>query len=323
MSHFAPIIEGRTEGNYMSQPRVPKGTPKAGGQYAENRRPDGGELETTVAWARKWSKTYARKYVGADADDIMQEALLTFSSVVKNPDRVVNEASINSACKFAAIAAMKGRSNHRDDGALREYHDTCASEMNRLGRLLTPIEEDAIAADIREKTTKYPPSHGFHRRVMETSFTTTGDATEYNHNGGNDHVLRRVEAVGANEVIEVNLDEFDEDSVASFTMKTVEKDTIAARQMAWDAVAGPAPRPLGATIPKRQATTLRTDVKERGGAVKCAEMFQRGLLDSESLFAPFGTLSEDEKDLVCEVITRHPNYGDNLWAVSMSIAERR
>lgn len=38
-------VRVKTGPGYKTQPRVPKGTPKAGGQFAEDRRPEGGELD--------------------------------------------------------------------------------------------------------------------------------------------------------------------------------------------------------------------------------------------------------------------------------------
>ncbi len=303
--------------------RQPKGTP-VGGQYAPDRKPSGGDLtvDEAVTSAHKWGRLYARRY-GVDADDVVQEALLTYSSVVRAPDKPVTEAAINSAAKYAAIAAMQGRTNHRDDAALREYRDECAQEMNRLGRMLTSIEEDKIAADIRKRATKNPPSHSFHRRVKEFQFSTV--PSDEQHRSYDSFIAEHVEDVVSRDTVVVVSDEFEPDSMGEKAMSLAAHDPARARLMAWDAVALPtSPRPVEDSLSKRRATELRAEIRSQGGATKCATLYLKGMLDNERLFEPFGeSLDEDGKDKVCEVLTRHPEYGDSLWTVALSIAERR
>ncbi len=300
--------------------RQPKGTP-VGGQFAQDRKPDGGDLTVDEAFAsaRKWGGHYARRY-GVDADDVIQEALLTFSSVVRSPDKPVTESAINSAAKYAAIGAMKGRTNHRDDAAIREYRDECEREMNRLGRLLTTVEEDKIAADIRKRTTKNPPSHSFHRRVREYQFTSLSQDEET----VSGYYARAVDRVMVHDSPDIVLDEFDLESVGDMAMALVEENPVQARLMAWDVVAdSTTPRPVKDSVSKRRATELRNEVRSQGGAAACASLYLRGLLDNERIFEPFGGPDDNGKDSICEVLTRYPEFGDSLWSVALSVAERR
>lgn len=307
----------------MTQTRVPKGSPK-GGQFDAGRAPVGPDLrfEDIFKKTKRWANFYGFKY-RVDADDIAQEAMLTYSSAVKDPDREMTDAAIANSVKWAAIAALKTRGNHRDDGAIKVYHQACYDEMNRLGRLLTSDEEDVIAANIRASVTKDPPTHGFHRRSMEIQLGVgVGKGAGY----GNDHDTDRLgylvesRAASAENTPEYN---FDDDELIESALVVASASPVEARPLAWASIAPDAPHPATGTVSKRRATAARKQVKADGGAVASARNFQKGLLDSESLFLPFGTLNDDEKESICHVLTKYPNYGENLWATAMSMAEDR
>ena len=309
----------------MSQPRVPRGTPKTGGQYAEDRRPEGGELTLEEAFSEIgfWSRRYANRF-GVDSDDVMQDAMLTYSSLVKAPDKPVTKKQIISAAKYAAIAAIKGRSNHRDDAAMAAYYDETARQMNDLGRALTAAEEDAIAADIREKATKNPPTHGFHRRAFEDTFSMADVTNSDSDRWGQATLASRVEDAVRDSEVDIILDDFEAGSAGALVMETAPSNLAQARRMAWRALSDVnTPSPVENSVSRRSATEIREEISAAGGAVKCAKMYERGLLDSESIFTPFGKLDESGKDAVCRVLTRYPEYGDSLWLAVVSFAERR
>jgi hypothetical protein len=341
----------------MTQSRVPGGVPR-GGQFSATSRPEADvdlldrpasvaqdeigpeELFTQAsASGRYWGGRF-----GVDAEDITQETLLAYlvsRSNKTNAHAVSNGAAaangehgdgetlggvtnvggyLHTTARSIALKRMTGLERSEDRAAYKRYASARADVEQELHRPLTKTEEDALAEKIRsEMPSRRRAGAGFHRQPQVIST----DVLEHP-----DWIIYR--AVGGGEPNVANKAEFAAASAGEVASRLIDSggrsNFVAARRLAWDAVADAvhAPAVAQSTISERSATATRKYMSAQGGAGEVARRWANGEATAEeekALFAPFGGgLSMSEQIGVVRTLRANPAYADDLWGAAMFAA---
>ena len=311
------------------QARHPQGRP-TGGQFASRENPepdldlDLESLPQIVVSAKQYSSVLAWRY-GVDADDLTQEALLAYVSAVHKGTPIANPGGYVkvAAARRAATAVFLSQPMSRDDGSSRAavviLRDRSAERMQALGRELTRSEVDELAESIRESfPARRRPKKGFHHprsivsldAVGEPAVASDPDSFDMDHGDKGD---------------------FGEGSAGALAEDLIQQgggSKVAARRLAWRALAEKAEAPLAAsgTLNWRHSSRARETVTQAGGVVAVAQDWERGNTTSaasSALFAPFGSIDDAGKAQVCALLLDHPSFAEDLWFVAMSEASTR
>jgi len=322
--------------------RVPAGVP-TGGRFSASRHTDPGTdlLERTDAAAERElferfsaSARHWGNRLGVDADDLLQDTAVEFyatlarrrgaddpqpglngrtvkattpTSPMTNPGGWIHRIAYNIAARRVA-----GTNSSADLAAMREYRTRLQAAENRSGRGLSPAEADGLADEIRlARPPRRRPTPGFHRRVRTVSTAALGPdwdtPDESNPLGGNEFPAHTAGAAA--------------EAALSGSGSTAR---VAARGLAWDAVAGVTGAPV--VVPEvldpgtsREAARL---VEGAGGAAAVSRRWSRDPEDSAvaALFTPFGRLDTEEQRAVIRTIHRSGGYGDQVWAAALRAA---
>lgn len=320
-----------------TQPRQPKGV-RDGGQFAHSSNPESSvslvDLDD-VALAERHARMFIRRYgltnhaVNGymDADDLTQDAVVAFLVASKTERPVDARLPVATIAKRSIIRALDN-GDHKSHSALKLYQAQLAEREESRGRPLTVLERDQLADEVRLSLPLHNrPTVGFHRpRVITTSLddlrTQRSDQGDSIAADRYDRVLRDA----ADRRSQPDLDDFAEGSSGDRAMQLkVEGKQVAARALAWNAIAEYAGAPLCVSKPigKRAAIRARANVTEAGGPLECARTYLDTGTTTDDLFAPFGSIGGEERRAVCETLVRHELYADDLWRVAISQAEGR
>jgi len=253
----------------------------------------------------------ARRY-GVDAEDLRQDTLLAYVATVKKSgeNAITNpNGYIEAVARKQAVSSMMGTQRTEVRQALAAFHARVAAEAQLCGRDLTNEERDHIAEAVRmgQKPGRRAPE-GFHIPVRQVSLDAEG-------------VLEIPD-----ETTPASTSGFDETSIAAKTERLLaEGKPVAARRLAWDAVAERSGAPLVAasTVSEKEAAKARRLVGEAGGVVAIADATPPGRAttpQARAVLAPFGDLDQLGEDRVFDLLTSYPAVADRLWDVALGQA---
>ena len=301
------------------QNRVRRGVP-AGGQFAPTPRREATGVELTedpsaeavLAHARHWGTLFARRY-GVDVTEVVGEAAVRFyerrASLGARVQR--NDAAyVRTLTRNIAIQAL-GADRSYVRQAWRSYQARCDAAMQRLGRELTSVEEDEIAASViaaQEPRRRAPGD--FHRKRQISSLDATPERAF-------DRAAPASSAAGELGALGAKVEQL-----------AASGDRVEVRHLAWDALAelSGAPRVEEGSVTERDAAASRRIVAAAGGAAALAGSHVAGTASPEhaaALFAPFGHLDDDAKAQVADVLCRHRRMADQLWDLALRAATKK
>lgn len=286
-----------------------------------------GGAEAVLAEAKKWGTRYARRY-GVDAEDVIGEAAARFyeqrARRASTGTPLLNEAGyLNTLARSIALEAI-GADHSYVRQAWRRYRSRCDEAMQELGRELRSDEEDAIASSIvatQEPRRRAPKD--FHR----TRRTVSLDAPAHGAASGEGPTPLSDQLVGEPDAAQEAHERQRELGPIGDTVHQLAAsgDHAGARRQAWDAIAelAHAPAVLRSSVTERRAASARRAVRGAGGAGAVAQAYARGLAEPEqadALFAPFGPISDAQRDAVVAVLTTRRRLADELWDTAIRAA---
>mgnify|MGYP003582921656 FL=1 len=124
---------------------------------------------------------------------------------------------------------------------------------------------------------------------------------------GNDYALSQTRAAAANDALELG-----------GTFRAAD-----ARKNIWNILADDGPQVAVKTIEDDRAH--RAAVEEAGGAAAVARAWATGETEEDhpataALFAPFGSISQEQRGEVSDILTRNAAYADKIWDSAMTAA---
>jgi hypothetical protein len=321
----------RTASVTSAQQRQPKGI-KDGGQFAGSSNPESNVQLVDVDMdgvteTQRLARNFIRRYglhdhtVNGymDSDDLTQDAVMAYlvASQTDRPEGV--ELPVGVIAKRSIIRALDSGS-HRSKGdhsAMKLLDQSRVKREAELDRPLTSTEFDELAQALRMSLpASHRPGAGFHR--PNASITKFDSMPE----GQVDEIMFRASSDEASTIT----DDFSEGTFGDRAMQLKsDGNQVAARSLAWDAIAERSGAPLCTTMPigKRAAIRARSSVAQAGGPSSCAQSYLETGTTTDEFFAPFGPIDDDQRRAVCETLARHENYSDDLWKIAISQAEGR
>lgn len=336
-------------------PRVPAGV-RTGGQFAVDARseadfdlaapasdvvdlaPEQLALQAIMA-ARHHVRNKGLRFT--DPRDIAQSTVLTILQARKNsPNRVVTPAYVHQITSGHVAITARGILRPEDRKAIGIYEAKVREAQGSLGRILSPNERCAVAAEIRETwpDQRHKPSEGF----VQLAAIRVGSLDAPAGESGTSTVA---ETIADTVVDEQSGEAIDPDSVAGQVLANAEgrrytrgKDGQAqvvdgtrkralAMDKLWEAfseISGVPEAPAG-TISTAQRKAAAAKVAAAGGVIAACKNWtdDHATPAVDALFAPFGQIGADEKDEVVELLQRHSAYADDLWGAACRAASKR
>lgn len=321
----------RSASTTTAQQRQPKGV-KDGGQFAGSSNPESSvQLVDAdmdgITETQRLARNFIRRYGLHDhtvngymtADDLTQDAVMAYlvASQTERPEGV--ELPVGVIAKRSIIRALDSgsRRSKGDHSAMKLFDQSRVKRESELDRPMTSVELDDLAQAVRMSLpASHRPGVGFHRpNVSIAKFDLMAE-------GKRDEVLFRTSSDEATAVT----DDFSNGSFGDRAMQfKSDGNQVAARALAWDAIAEHSGVPLCTTTPigKRAAIRARSNVAQAGGPLSCAQSYLETGKTTDDFFAPFGPIDDDARRAVCETLTRHESYADDLWRIAISQAEGR
>lgn len=303
-------------GTTKTTPRRPRGTP-VGGQFAPFEHPEADVelsdelVDQAMRKATKASSALARRY-GVSAEDVRQDTLLAFVASVKRngADAITNpNGYIETIARQQAVSAMIGTTRTEVRQAISAFHSRVAATSQLYGRDLTAAEQDEIAEAIRgAQPPRRRAPEGFHRKTKVVSLEDAGVVN-----------LADVSTPATTRG-------FDEDSIAARAERLLAAgEWVAARRLAWDAVAESTGAPLVAheSVTETEAARCRRLVADAGGVTAVANAAAPGGEPNETeraVLAPFGETDTLGRDRVFDLLAEYPDVADRLWDVALTQA---
>ena len=328
-----------------TQPRQRKGT-KVGGQYAPTINPesrvqlsDQPDIDADmdgVAETQRLARHFIRRYglhahtVNGyiDADDLTQDAVLAYlvASATERPDGV--ELPVGVIAKRSIIRALDSGA-HRSRGnysAMKLLDQTRVTREAELDRPLTSRELDELAQELRMSLpASHRPGVGFHRPNV-TVVSLDGATNQVNTDGDRASQIDPMMFQALTEEATVITDDFSDGTSGDRALRLKsDGHQVAARALAWDAIAERSGAPLCTTTPigARAAARARSSVAQAGGVLSCAQSYLKTGTTTDDFFAPFGPIDDVQRRAVCETLARHESYANDLWRIAISRAEGR
>lgn len=305
--------------------------------------------------AQEASRAHVRRF-GGSVDDVTQEVMVNYLTARRRalanggvtpgaqsggrpfPTEAGGQRNyLWTVSRFASTAHMFQHPLHSSTrSAMAKLVPAVSKREQELSRHLTMSEIDALADQIRASTPESSrPAKDFHRYTKMGNFVGArlGDLGKVAFEGDAYAIGQPVDAEPLD-------DDFAPGSLADrveamATMKGRSMDAGRAaqrdaRRRVWDAIAdihgAPAAKPEH--LAPARSTKLRSQAADMGGASRLVTQWESGKETTESdavLFAPFGgsdNLSADQKQLVVDVLARHPAHADRLWDAALSAATR-
>ncbi len=323
-----------------AQRRQPRGV-KEGGQFANTANPESSVMlvdHAGIAEAERQAQIFIRRYgltnrtVNGymDADDLTQDAIVAFLAASQTERSADAKLPVATIAKRSIIRALDN-GDHKSHSALKLYQSQLATREETLGRSLTPLEKDELAESVRLSLPLHNrPVTGFHvpkvRAVVSLDSMTVVKASQTDPGKDGVAFYERALDITDGQKPVPNLDDFEEGSSGDRAVQLKsEGKQVAARALAWNAIAEFSGAPLCVTEPigKRVAIRARANVAEAGGPLECARTYLETGATADDLFAPFGSITDDERRTVCDTLVRHELYAEDLWRVAISQAEGR
>lgn len=332
----------RTTSTTSVQPRQRKGT-KDGGQFAPTSNPessvqlvDSDSEMDGVTETQRLARNFIRRYglhdhtVNGymDADDLTQDAVMAYlvASQTDRPEGV--ELPVGVIAKRSIIRALDA-GTHRSKGnyaAVKLLDQSRVAREAKLGRDLTPNELDELAQELRMSLpASHRPGVGFHRPNVRV-FSLDSATTSVVSNVGQMSETERIMFQATSDAPSIVTDDFTDGTIGDRALRLKsDGHQSGARSLAWDAIAEHSGAPLCTSTPigKRAAIRARANVAQSGGPLSCARSYLETGSTTDDLFAPFGPVDDNRRRAVCETLTRHAKYADDLWRVAISQAEGR
>lgn len=277
--------------------------------------------------ARKGVRERSRGVV--EVDDIAQEALLAVLERQANGGTVHDVKGYMHTSAWG-IANQAGNTAVRQENrkALKLFNTEVDRRVAALGRPLTSVEQDQIAADIRENwhDPRRKPSVDFRRYAgqMEVSM----DAQESADAAGYLTPASTLGRPGEDNPFEVR-----PGSALDRALDAVEGhagDRRDARRMLWNALAensDGAPMVDAGTLSQRKVTAARAVMKShRGGVAGAIRDYENGRTNQavDALFAPWGeNVSPSQKAAVVAQMNRFRERAEDLWDSALKLANTR
>ena len=315
-----------------AQPRQPKGV-KDGGQFAGSSNPES-SLQLTdvdmdgITETQRLARNFIRRYglhdhtVNGymDSDDMTQDAVMAYlvASQTDRPEGVALPVGV--IAKRSIIRALDSGS-HRSKGdyaAMKLFDQSRMKREEHLDRPLTSSELDELAQELRmSMPASHRPGVGFHRQPATMSSLNAMPEQIL------DETMFQIFGGGGDSV---DSDDFSNGSLGDRALQLKSQgNQVAARALAWDAVAEHSGAPLCTTAPigKRAAIRARSNVAQAGGPLSCAQSYLETGSTTDDFFAPFGPIDVDQRRAVCETLARHEHYADDLWMIAIRQVEGR
>lgn len=250
-----------------------------------------------------------------DADDLVGDAALKIlqaerSGQLQEPSRIPR-AYIDTVMHAHSVKELSGRQS-RHVTAYGKYTAALDAEQSKHGRELTPGEQDALAERVRLSiTAQNRPGPGYHRmsRTAVASLDSTSEEgrpkydvaqtknpyAQAEYTDDDNAMLELAEQLEA---------EGDDNPAYRAALQrrawAVNAAIVNRRDGSWRR---PVPTPLSRQLPTRAVTNALDRVRATGGAVATARQWLDGDRGTgESLFVPFGDLSEEDRDAVADFI---------------------
>jgi DNA-directed RNA polymerase specialized sigma24 family protein len=313
-------------GTNTSPRRQPRGV-REGGRFAPGANPESTvELSDLdgIAETQRLARGFIRRYGLHDhavngymsAEDLTQDAVMAYlvAAQTERPEGV--DLPIATIAKRSIIRALDA-GDHKRHAAMKLFDQERVAREGELDRPLTSLELDQLSQKVRTSLpASHRPTEGFHRpRVVARSFDEMPEDAR-------DEVFLQA----SEDEVRVELSDFSEGSAGDRAAQLkFEGNQVAARALMWDAIAERAGAPLCAVTPigKRAAIRARASVMEAGGPLTCARSYLESGSTVDDLFAPFGPVDDEQRRSVCDVLSRHEHYADDLWRIAVSQAEGR
>ncbi|MDA8317664.1 MAG: hypothetical protein M0010_21245 [Actinomycetota bacterium] len=308
-----------------------------GGQFAPASRPEATGIqlsedralsdEAVLAEATRWGQRYARRY-GVEVAEVIGEAAVRFyeqrARRASTTAPAVNEAGyLNTLARSIALEAI-GADRSYVRQAWRRYQTRCDERMQELGRELSSAEEDELAASIvaaQEPRRRAPAD--FHRTRRVRSI----DAPVHRPGSHDDPRSLDETLAGADDTEQLATAEVHRLGAVGEAAEwlATSGDHAGARRLAWDALAelAGAPSVKASSVTERRAASARRAVRGAGGAGAVAAAYTRGLAEPEqadALFAPYGPISDEQRDAVADVLASRRHLADELWDMALRAA---
>lgn len=305
--------------------------------------------ELAVAQSLRAAEWFGRRY-GVDSNELQGEVLMSYYTTVESRNNTDEDtpatglpATSDQQADYLWVATRNrakqmstGFTSGRDVAGFKKFDKARALFQQKFERTMTAEEEDILANEVRET---FPagerPKRGFHRKPVkelatelgEEGHRDVGDARHTLRVGEVYDALRREEALRNSRSASISHTTSPGDESMERVEALLDEPGQGARAEAirelWGAFADRhgAPRTLENTAPPGRVTAVRKKVTDAGGASALVGRYASGELskaESEALFAPWGgdAVSEDDKELVIEVLSRHRSNIDNLWSAA-------
>lgn len=270
-------------------------------------------------------------------DDMVQETLASVLQNKKNNQTIILTRPYVRVVAAGVVAhAARGRLRAEDRRAIGIFTADVTAMETELGRNLTGVEKDQLAAGIRDNWTdaqgrpnpRHRPSVDFvalaQVRVLSLDASASGA-----DDSGNARTL--ADSISDNSAFstDMNADDLsvDPDSAAGQVLSGVRSSKVQNRADAWDIYAGMTNLPTAAAgqVSPRQATAARVAIAEVGGPASAARVWLSGETDASTaaLFAPFGHLGDGGRDDIAEALVGREAYAEELWNSALSTSSRR
>lgn len=272
-------------------------------------------LEDVTRFASQYAR--ARGQFG-DRDDIVGDTIVDVLAQQRaGKDHIASPAFLNRATGAVSSRYIDPGVHHTTLTGRKRYKSVEADKVQELGRELTVREQDALADEVR---LSFPPgrrpTQGFHRKRWDVSLdapTREGSTS-----------------IGDTLAADENVESYSlATSAAAAAMDALEGDEPAltkaeARENAWALIIDDGPQASPGAIADEKALRATTRaLKEDGGAAALARDYLLGDTTPEqnrTLFAPFGSLTQNDEERVANTFRKHAPFADRLWASAAASA---
>ncbi|WP_143015792.1 hypothetical protein [Microbacterium sp. 77mftsu3.1] len=253
-----------------------------------------------------------------DRDDIVGDTIVDILAQQKRGTKHINDGAFKQFTTRAVSSRYIDKDAHHTTlKGRRIFNERSEELMQELGRPLNPVERKALADEIRLSFAPgNRPSVGFETKnvpisldlpVGEIGDTTLGDLLAADESGSS-YATATSKAAAANDALEEG---------GSFKAAD-------ARKNIWNILAdGNAPVVAIGSLSDDRAH--RAAVEEFGGPAAVALAWQNAETAeddpvNDALFAPFGNLSDKDREDVTSLLLRNPDYAAKVWDSAMTAA---
>lgn len=262
-----------------------------------------------------------------EAEEVASETVMAvLAARQKDPTKPILPSYVHNIAFNVTSRMRRGDVSAVDRKAMAMYLDAIEEKARTLQRSLTALERDNIAASIRSgwKDQRHRPSADFVAR--NSNLHANGSLSlddEIMRNGNRESGAKLIDMVSFREEVE----SVAEDSVAMRALSQAgQRNKSAAKAIMWDALCeiheGLPPVKPG-TLTSRKSSSNINLMAQGGGVGAAIQDWNNGDEDSDMcqlMFAPFGSITHEEKEAVVEVLGAQRHYNDQMYAVASNRA---